>query len=108
MPVVGYENHAGRTYLGSSCKPFGRVVGKHGKGNNDDDGADGAIYRNVVGTYLHGPLLSKNPEVADWLIERALARRAAKQGMPASALSPLDDAVEKAANAFMCHKLGIH
>ena len=108
MPIVGYENHAGRTYLGSSCKPFGRVVGKHGKGNNDDDGADGVMYRNVVGTYLHGPLLSKNPEVADWLIERALARRAAKEGAPAGSLSPLDDAVEKAANAFMCHKLGIH
>ena len=108
MPVVGYENHAGRTYLGSSCEPFGHVAGKHGKGNNDDDGADGVMYRNVVGTYLHGPLLSKNPEVADWLIERALARRAAKQGAPAGALSPLDDAVEKAANAFMCHKLGIH
>ena len=100
-PVVGYENHAGRTYLDAGCKSFGWVVGKHGKGNNDTDGSDGAMRRNVVGTYLHGPLLSKNPEVADWLLERALARRAAKEGRPAPELPPLDDAVEQAANAFM-------
>ena len=106
-PVVGYENHAGRTYLGEGCKPFGRVIGRHGKGNNDADKADGAVYRNVVATYLHGPLLAKNPAVADWLLQRALDRRAAKTGRPASALPPLDDSVEQAANEFMCHKLGV-
>ena len=105
MPVVGYENHAGRTYLGDTCVPFGRVIGKHGKGNNDDGIADGVLYRNVIGTYLHGPVLSKNPEIADWLIERALARRAAKAGVSAPALQPLDDSIEEAANGFMFRKL---
>ena len=61
-----------------------------------------------MGTYLHGPLLSKNPEVADWLIERALARRAAKDGQPAPVLAPLDDSAERAANEFMRRKLGVH
>ena len=106
-PVVGYENHAGRTFLGSRCIPFGTVTGRHGKGNNDSDGVDGVLYRNLVGTYLHGPLLAKNPDVADWLIERALARRAAKEGRPAATLAPLDDAYERAANDSMCAKLGI-
>lgn len=104
MPVIGYENHAGRTFLGGSCKPFGHVVGTHGKGNNDTDKADGALYRNVIGTYLHGPLLAKNPEIADWLLTRALARRAAQEGRTAPTLPPLDDAAERAANEFMRHR----
>ena len=107
MPVIGYENHAGRTFLGSRCSPFGRVIGKHGKGNNDEDGVDGARYRNVLGTYLHGPLLSKNPEIADWLIERAIERRAKKIDRSATTLAPLDDSVERAANEFMCKKLSV-
>lgn len=107
LPVVGYENHAGRTYLGPGCAPFGRVMGRCGKGNNGQDGQDGALYRNVVATYLHGPLLAKNPEVADFLIGRALDRRARKEGRESCALQPLDDAEERAANAFMCDKLGI-
>ena len=107
MPVVGYENHAGRTFLGAGCQPFGRVVGAHGKGNNDTDKADGIRYRNVVGTYLHGPLLAKNPEVADQLIQRALARCAQKKGLPAPTLLPLDDTVEQAANTFMRAHLGL-
>ena len=107
MPVIGYENHAGRTFLEPGCKAFGYVKGKHGKGNNDADGVDGVRYRNVVGTYLHGPLLSKNPEVADWLTQRALERRAAKEGRPAYMLQPLDDSEERAANEFMCAKLGL-
>ena len=107
MPVVGYENHAGRTFLGPGCKPFGRVIGHHGHGNNDTDKADGVLYRNVVGTYLHGPLLAKNPEVADWLIQRALDRRAARLGAVAPTLSPLDDTAERVANAFMCCKLNV-
>ena len=108
LPVIGYENHAGRTFLGSGCAPFGRIANKHAHGNNDTDGADGALYRNVIGTYLHGPLLAKNPEIADWLIERALARRAAKLGRCAPTLAPLDDSTEQAANAFMASKLGLH
>ncbi len=100
-PVVGYENHAGRTYLGEGVQPFGSVISKTGDGNNDDDKADGALYRNVIGTYLHGPLLGKNPEIADWLIARALERKA---GKPVE-LSPLDDTVELAANKAMADRL---
>ena len=104
MPVIGYENHAGRTFLGGGCEAFGHVVGMHGKGNNDEDKTDGARYRNVVGTYLHGPLLAKNPEVADWLLARALERRATRDGRPSPSLAPLDDSAECAANEFMRHR----
>lgn len=100
-PVVGYENHAGRTYLGEGTVPFGKVVSKTGDGNNDVDHADGALYRNVIGTYLHGPLLGKNPEVADWLIARAVERRV---GAPVE-LPALDDSVEIAANEYMAGRL---
>ncbi len=92
LPVVGYENHAGRTYLDAGMEPFGRVVSRTGAGNNERDRVDGVLYRNVVGTYLHGPLLAKNPEVADALLARALG---------VDALDPLDDGPERAANAFM-------
>ena len=104
-PVVGYENHAGRTYLGDGVEGFGRVVSSCGHGNNDDDRVEGARYKNVVGTYSHGPLLSKNPEVADWLLARALERRAERTGTPAADLAPLDDSAELAANASMVKRL---
>lgn len=104
-PVVGYENHAGRTYLGEGVEGFGRVVSSCGHGNNDDDRVEGARYKNVVGTYSHGPLLSKNPEVADWLLARALERRATRTGTPAADLAPLDDTAELAANASMVKRL---
>jgi CobQ-like glutamine amidotransferase family enzyme len=78
-PVVGYENHAGRTYLDPSVTAFGQVTGACGKGNNDTDAADGALCGNVLGTYLHGCLLSKNPQVADWLLARALERHAQRE-----------------------------
>ena len=106
-PIVGYENHAGRTFVGDGCEPFGKVIGHHGYGNNDNDKADGVLYKNVIGTYLHGPLLSKNPEVADWLIQQALDRQVVRQGLPPFELSALDDKIESEANAFMCVKLGI-
>ena len=82
--VVGFENHAGRTWLGPGVQPLGRVV--HGNGNNGQDGGEGVLAGNVIGTYIHGPLLPKNPELADWLIGRALARRVG----PVE-LEPLDD-----------------
>ena len=72
VPVVGFENHGGRTYL-CGHKPFGRVL--YGSGNDGVSGYEGVIYRNVTGTYLHGPLLPKNAQVCDHLIERALERR---------------------------------
>ncbi len=98
-PVVGYENHAGRTYLSAGMKALGSV--RAGKGNNGEDGVDGALHRNVVATYLHGPLLPKNPEVADYLIRAALKRRSARTGASACELAPLDDAVEIAANEYV-------
>lgn len=104
-PVVGYENHAGRTYLGEGVEGFGRVVSSCGHGNNDDDRVEGARYKNVMGTYSHGPLLSKNPEVADWLLARALERRMQRTGTPAADLAPLDDSAELAANASMVKRL---
>ncbi len=105
-PVVGYENHAGRTYLAEGVKPFGAVVSSVGHGNNDADKADGALYRKVLGTYLHGPLLSKNPEIADWLLVAACERHARRTGESAPALARLDDAEELAANAFLADKVG--
>ena len=106
-PVVGYENHAGRTHLGAGVEPFGFVASATGHGNNDADKQDGVRYKNVVGTYLHGPLLAKNPEVADDLLARALDRLAARTGQPAIRLEPLDDAVEQDANDAMTKKLGV-
>lgn len=103
--VVGYENHAGRTHLGTGVEAFGDVASSTGYGNNDSDKRDGVRYKNVVGTYLHGPLLPKNPQVADALLIRALERRARRAGVPAPELAPLDDAVENAANEYVRNRL---
>lgn len=89
--VVGFENHGGRTYLGPDVEPLGRVLA--GYGNNGEDGGEGAIQGNVIGTYLHGALLPKNPALADHLIAAALGRR-----YPGAELAPLDDRVEEAAH----------
>jgi len=90
--LVGFENHGGRTYLGDGVQPLGRVVA--GFGNNGDDGGEGAVYRNVFGTYLHGSLLPKNPRFADHVIETALGRM--HKGFR---LSGIDDDVEHNAHA---------
>ena len=91
--VVGFENHAGRTQVGPGARPLGRVV--HGHGNNDRDGGEGAVRDRVIGTYLHGPLLPKNPWLADqvlsWALEHATGR--------APALEPLPDDLERVARA---------
>jgi lipid II isoglutaminyl synthase (glutamine-hydrolysing) len=68
--LVGFENHGGRTELGEGVTPFADVV--HGYGNNGADKTEGVIYKNTIGTYLHGPILSKNPELADFLIAKAV------------------------------------
>lgn len=73
MSVAGFENHGGRTYLGAQATPFGRVLSGHG--NNDEDGFEGVMEGNLIGTYLHGPLLPKNYLLADRLIEAALGSR---------------------------------
>ncbi len=97
MPVVGFENHGGRTYLNGN-QPFGKVF--YGNGNDDESGYEGVIYKNVIGTYLHGPLLPKNPQVADWLITKALER---KYG--SVELGKLPDQEEKEANTCMYERL---
>ncbi|MCR4424984.1 MAG: glutamine amidotransferase, partial [Firmicutes bacterium] len=71
--VVGFENHSGRTYLGEGIRPLGRVL--LGRGNNGKDGFEGAVHSNAIGTYLHGPLLPKNPKLCDDLVHTALRRR---------------------------------
>jgi len=71
--IIGYENHSGQTFLGSGVSPLGRVV--KGAGNNGQDDTEGARYRNVIGTYMHGSLLPKNPTVADFLIEKAVTKK---------------------------------
>ncbi len=71
--VVGFENHAGRTYLGPGVRPFARV--RHGWGNNGVDGTEGAVTGSALGTYLHGSLLPRNPRITDWLIAAALRHR---------------------------------
>jgi lipid II isoglutaminyl synthase (glutamine-hydrolysing) len=89
--LAGFENHAGRTYLDEGAEPLGRVVA--GFGNNGQDGFEGCRVAGAVGTYLHGPLLPRNPWLADWLIGRALARRLGE----APRLEPLPDDLEDSA-----------
>ena len=91
--VVGYENHAGRTLLGPSAVPLGRVV--HGNGNDGESGFEGAVAGRSIGTYLHGPLLPKNPWLADLVIGWALEHRTGQT----VALEALDDDLESAAHA---------
>ena len=98
QPIVGYENHGGRTHLGDGVEPLGIVL--HGHGNDGASGREGCLYKNVVGTYVHGPLLPKNPGVADYLIRQALDRR-----YGSSELAPLDDAAELDANRVMFDRL---
>jgi CobQ-like glutamine amidotransferase family enzyme len=71
--IIGYENHSGQTQLGSQVQPFAKVV--KGAGNNSKDGHEGARYRNVIGTYLHGSILPKNPQLADFMIEIAVRKK---------------------------------
>ena len=87
--LAGFENHGGRTYLGSTAKPLGRVVKGHG--NDGQSGFEGACAENVIGTYLHGPLLPKNSWFADWLIAGALE-------IEVTELAPLDDRLEREAH----------
>lgn len=91
--LVGFENHSGRTYLGQSVQSLGRVTS--GAGNNGEDGTEGAHYKNVFGTYMHGPGLAKNPTFADELIRLALERKGFF-----SDLEQLDDGLEQKAAAI--------
>lgn len=71
--IIGYENHSGQTFLGPNVAPLGTVV--KGAGNNGQDDTEGARYKNVIGSYLHGSLLPKNPAIADFLIEQAAIKK---------------------------------
>jgi CobQ-like glutamine amidotransferase family enzyme len=88
--MVGFENHSGKTYLGRKALALGDVV--FGHGNNSEDRTEGAFQGNIFGCYLHGPVLPKNPEFADLLIQKALARKYGEM-----LLKPLDDSLEKEA-----------
>ncbi len=125
--LVGFENHGGRTYLGSA-KPLGKVL--KGYGNNAEDATEGAIYRNTFGTYMHGSLLPKNPHFADYLISLALKRKYGQNGTEqvnstevqtwmneenstpdrdlSTVLTPLDDRLEWEAHASLLERLGLH
>ena len=120
--LVGFENHGGRTYLGTA-KPLGKVLKGHG--NNSEDGTEGAIYRNTFGTYMHGSLLPKNPHFADYLIRLSLQRTYGVSRLPGASyngsqssknngrdpsalLTPLDDTLEWEAHAFLLERLGLH
>ena len=89
--VVGFENHSGRTYLGPGVKPLGTVL--KGYGNNGEDKTEGVRYKNVFGSYSHGPILPKNPELCDEILRSALERRYGRAD-----LSPLEDRFEKLAH----------
>ena len=95
--LAGFENHGGRTRLGSGAAPLGRVL--RGHGNNGQDRQEGVRAGSVIGTYLHGPLLPKNAWFADWLIATALSL--------VEPLAPLDDRLEDAAHTAARHAAGV-
>jgi len=94
--LVGFENHSGRTFLGPNARPLGRVL--EGKGNNGSDRTEGCVQGGIIGTYLHGSLLPKNPHLADHLIGQAVRRRGG------ASLSSLDDGPELAAHGWMLQR----
>ena len=96
--VVGFENHSGKTRLGSGVRPLGKVLA--GFGNNGEDGTEGARYKNVFGTYSHGPLLPKNPELTDRILATALERKYGR-----AELEPLDDRFERTAHDEMAARI---
>ena len=98
--VIGFENHGGRTYL-DTVKPLGKVI--QGYGNNGKDGTEGAFYHNAIATYSHGPLLPKNPFIADWLIKTALQQKY----QTAITLTSLENSLTQAARKAMLQNLGL-
>ena len=90
--LAGFENHGGRTHLGAGGVPLGRVIA--GFGNNGQDGLEGCRYKNAFGTYMHGSLLPKNPDFADFLLRLALQRKGGDAD-----LAPIDDSLERRAHA---------
>lgn len=94
--LIGYENHSGSTELGTGVQPLGRVT--QGVGNNPSDRTEGARVANVLGTYLHGPLLPKNPAITDFLIRESARRRYGSWSADVAGASAVDSAADTAAN----------
>lgn len=99
--IIGFENHGGRTYLGRNIKPFGKII--RGFGNNGTDNTEGATYKNSFGTYLHGPILPKNPIFADYLINKALEVKYKTKII----LEKLDDDLEQKARLAIAKRLSV-
>jgi hypothetical protein len=99
--LIGFENHGGRTYLGNSVGPLGKVIS--GSGNNGEDKTEGAIYKNSFGSYLHGPILPKNPSFADFLIKIALEKKYKEE----IKLKELNDNIENLARNTIAERLKI-
>ncbi len=99
--IVGFENHGGRTYLGDKVLPFAKVI--KGYGNNGEDGTEGVVYKNAIGCYLHGPLLPKNPHLADHLISTALQIKYKEK----VTLKELDDSLSEKAKSAIAKRLDI-
>ena len=97
QPIVGFENHGGRTKIGGHT-PLGKVL--FGNGNDEKSGYEGVHYKNVIATYLHGPLLPKNPELCDYILTNALKHKYPKFG----SLLPLGDELENIANGYITDK----
>ncbi len=96
--VVGFENHSGKTYLGQGVFPLGKVI--KGYGNNGEDGTEGVRYKNVFGSYSHGPILPKNPQLCDRILETALKRKYGSVN-----LEPLPDDFERLAHDTVFDKI---
>lgn len=90
--IVGYENHSGLTTIGRNMKPLGEVI--LGAGNNGKDKTEGCRYKNCIGTYLHGPVLPKNPRLTDFFIEKAIEHKSSVD----YTLKTLDDQIEERAH----------
>lgn len=95
--IVGFENHGGRTHIGNH-KPLGKVL--YGYGNEESSGEEGVVYKNVVATYLHGPLFPKNPKLCDYILTNAIKRRYPDF----DGLAPLDDELENTANEYISER----
>ncbi len=99
--IVGFENHGGRSFLGKSAKPFAKVI--KGFGNNGEDRTEGVLYKNAIGSYLHGPLLPKNPHIADYVIKKALEVKYKHK----VELIALDDELENKAKNAVLNRLNL-
>lgn len=96
--LVGFENHSGKTFLDKDAQALGQII--KGSGNNGEDKTEGCIYKNAIGCYMHGSLLPKNPQLADWLIQKALEIKHKKK----VELKHLDDQLENKAHDYAVKK----